>query len=240
MLSNVQSRLKGILKVSNLLKIVIVLLLVLLVYKTLQNVLFTPRYNDKYANAVDVYQEQESRSKDYIEKYKAKINALKGEKGLYYVNPPKAQIPQIDGLFGDLILVGDKVYTVGDKINGAEVVEIFAASVKIMWEGKEMMIEPMQAGGQPVASNNGGRESRGGARGGGNGERDGSQRRGDFFGGTDEERQARFEQMRARFEERMRDMSEEDRQRIRDRIERFMGQGGPGGPGGQGGPGGPR
>ena len=81
----------------------------------------------------------------YFTKYKMLADALK--KNNLFV-PPLAKrhpVTEVAGIFGDEVIIGDKLYKVGDKVGDATVVSIEAMQVTIEWDGKKKTFSPMDA-----------------------------------------------------------------------------------------------
>ena len=74
------------------------------------------------------------------------VESLK-KKNLFVPPPPKPKPPrQCQGIFGDEVLINGKWYKVGDTVPpGAKVLAIEAASVKLEWKGKEIIMAPIKA-----------------------------------------------------------------------------------------------
>ena len=81
----------------------------------------------------------------YFTKYKVLADALK--KNNLFVPPVAKQHPvtEVAGIFGDEVIIGDKLYKVGDKIGDATIVSIEAMQVIIEWDGKKKTFSPMDA-----------------------------------------------------------------------------------------------
>jgi len=172
-----------------------------------------------------------------MEKYFAKSKAIADElkkKNLFAPPTPKKHpVSQVLGILGSEALINGKWYKVGDKVGDARVVAIEPALVRIEWDGREKVFAPMQAG----SSGSGGprrggpemaRRTEGGPGAGaamvvvGPDRRQGPGR----FG------EEGFRGMRERWQ----NMSEGERQAMRERMrERFGGRRGPGGEGRDGG-----
>jgi len=74
------------------------------------------------------------------------IESLK-EKNMFVPPPPKPKPPrQCQGIFGDEVLINGKWYKVGDTVPpGAKILTVEAASVKLEWEGREIILAPIQS-----------------------------------------------------------------------------------------------
>ena len=59
--------------------------------------------------------------------------------------PKKHPVSQVSGILGDEVLINDKWYKVGDKVGDAKIVAIEPTQVKIEWEGKEKVFDPINA-----------------------------------------------------------------------------------------------
>ena len=93
----------------------------------------------------------------YFTKYKVLADALK--KNNLFAPPQQKQHPvqEISGIFGDEVIIRDKLYKVGDKVGDAKIVAIEATQVTIEWDGKKKTFSPMDA---KSSSQPGGRGSR--------------------------------------------------------------------------------
>jgi len=83
-----------------------------------------------------------------MEKYFVKSREIADElkkKNLFAPPPPKQPLKQVSGILGDEVLIKGKWYKVGDKVGDSKIVAIEAAQVRIEWEGKEIILAPMQA-----------------------------------------------------------------------------------------------
>lgn len=69
------------------------------------------------------------------------------QKDIFQPPPPKPQPPkEAQGILGDQALIAGKWYKVGDTVPpGAKVMKIEAAEVKLEWEGKEIVLAPINA-----------------------------------------------------------------------------------------------
>ncbi len=74
------------------------------------------------------------------------VEALK-KKNMFVPPSPKPKPPkQCQGIFGDEVLINGKWYKVGDTVPpGAKVLSVEAASVKLEWKGKEIILAPIQS-----------------------------------------------------------------------------------------------
>ncbi len=77
-------------------------------------------------------------------------DALK-QKDIFQPPPPKPQPPkEAQGILGDQALIAGKWYKVGDTVPpSAKVLKIEAAKVTLEWEGKEMVLAPINAASAP-------------------------------------------------------------------------------------------
>jgi hypothetical protein len=81
----------------------------------------------------------------YFTKYKMLADALK-KNNLFA--PPVAKrhpVTEVAGIFGDEVIIRDKLYKVGDKVGDATIVSIEATQVTIEWDGKKKTFSPMDA-----------------------------------------------------------------------------------------------
>ncbi|NQT02183.1 MAG: hypothetical protein HQ580_09180, partial [Planctomycetes bacterium] len=100
----------------------------------------------------------------YFTRYKVLADALK-KNNLFAPPPPKQHpVKEVTGIFGDEVIINNKLYKVGDKIGDATIVSIEATQVTIEWDGKKKTFSPMDAGGSSPPGGPGG--SRPTARGG--------------------------------------------------------------------------
>jgi len=74
------------------------------------------------------------------------IESLK-KKNMFAPPPPKPKPPkQCQGIFGDEVLIKGKWYKVGDTVPpGAKVLTVEATRVKLEWEGREIILAPIQS-----------------------------------------------------------------------------------------------
>jgi len=81
----------------------------------------------------------------YFTKYKMLADALK--KNNLFVPPVAKRHPvtEVSGIFGDEVIIGDKLYKVGAKVGDATIVAIEAMHVTIEWDGKKKTFSPMDA-----------------------------------------------------------------------------------------------
>jgi len=189
----------------------------------------------------------------YFAKYKVLADALKKNNLFAPPAPKQHPVKEVLGIFGDEVIIRDKLYKVGDKVGEAKIVAIGPTEVTIEWDGKETTFAPINSGGS--SQPDGPRDSRATARGGGPGPGGGSAQmvavgsagramggRGGmegFMGGMRErfqnmpetDRNRVMAEMRER-RERYMNMSEAERERFRaDMRERMMGGGRPSGGG---------
>jgi hypothetical protein len=81
----------------------------------------------------------------YFTKYKMLADALK-KNNLF--SPPVAKqhpVQEIAGIFGDEVIIRDKLYKVGAKVGEATIVSIESTQVTIEWDGKKKVFSPMDA-----------------------------------------------------------------------------------------------
>lgn len=100
----------------------------------------------------------------YFTKYKVLADALK-KNNLFAPPPPKQHpVSEVTGIFGEEVIIRDKLYKVGDKVADATIVSIESTQVTIEWDGKQKTFSPMDAGGSSQPGRAGG--SRASAKGG--------------------------------------------------------------------------
>ncbi|MHC4586447.1 MAG: hypothetical protein ACYS3N_18095 [Planctomycetota bacterium] len=188
----------------------------------------------------------------YFVKYKMLADALKKNNLFAPPAPKQHPVKEILGIFGDEVIIRDKLYKVGAKVGDATIVSIEATEVTIEWDGKKKTFSPMDAGGSSQPGRPGGSRptARGGpprpGGGGGSAQMVTVQSQGRPTGGPGGgmgSMMGRFQNMseadrdrfRAEMEERRNrymNMSEAEREKFRNEMrERMMGGGGRG-PGG--------
>ncbi|MCP4258544.1 MAG: DUF3106 domain-containing protein [Planctomycetes bacterium] len=119
---------------------------------------------EKIVNAAISQNTEEASDIDkYFTKYKVLADALK-KNNLFAPPPPKQHpVKEVTGIFGDEVIIRDKLYKVGDKVADATIVSIGSTQVTIEWDGKKKTFSPMDAGGssQPGGSRNSRASARG-------------------------------------------------------------------------------
>jgi hypothetical protein len=91
---------------------------------------------------------------DMDNKYKALADELK-KNNLFAPPPPKQHpVKEVVGIFGNEVIIRDKLYKVGDKVGDAKIVAIEPTQVTIEWDGKKKFFAPLEAKGssQPGGS----------------------------------------------------------------------------------------
>ena len=192
----------------------------------------------------------------YFAKYKMLADALKKNNLFAPPAPKQHPVKEVLGIFGDEVIIKDKLYKVGAKVGDATIVSIEATQVTIEWDGKKKTFSPMDA--KSSSQPGGPRGSRATARGGparpegggsaqmvtvqsqgGSGGRPGGgmgSMMGRFQNMSEPERDRFRAEMQER-RERYMNMSEAEREKFRNEMrERMMGGGGrpPGGGRGSG------
>lgn len=197
----------------------------------------------KAENAVKTAMTQSKPDPNELKKHlaKSKVVADGLKKKSIFVPAVQKQHPvkQVQGIWGDAMLIGDKWYKVGDKIGDANVVAIEPTKVRIVWQGQEKVFLPINAAMPSRPS--GPKRGKPGAEPPKPGEKESATKvqvqlqatpgMGRFEGMSREDMMSGMRGMRERFE----NMSPEERERLRAEMrERFGGRGGPGGgrPGG--------
>ncbi len=161
----------------------------------------------------------------YFTKYKVLADELKKNNLFAPPAPKQHPIKEVLGIFGDEVIIRDKLYKVGDKVGEAKIVAIGPTEVTIEWDGKEKTFRPIDAKGSSQPG--GPRGSRATARGGGSGTGAGSAQMvavgsaGRAMGGR-----GGMEGFMGGMRERFQNMPEADRNRVmaemRERRERYM------------------
>ncbi len=120
---------------------------------------------EKIVNTAVAQNTEDSNDIDkYFTKYKLLADAIK-KNNLFAPPPPKQHpVSEITGIFGDEVIIRDKLYKVGDKVADATIVSIESTQVTIEWDGKKKTFSPMDAGGSSQPGRGGG--SRASAKGG--------------------------------------------------------------------------
>lgn len=101
----------------------------------------------------------------YFTKYKVLADALK-KNNLFAPPPPKQHpVQEVTGIFGNEVIIRDRLYKVGDKVADATIVSIEPTQVIIEWDGKQKTFSPMDAkdSSQPARSGHSRASARGGA-----------------------------------------------------------------------------
>lgn len=81
----------------------------------------------------------------YFTKYKVLADALKKNNLFAPPVPKQHPVTEVAGIFGDEVIIGDKLYKVGDNVGDAKIVAIDAMQVTIEWDGKNKTFSPMDA-----------------------------------------------------------------------------------------------
>ncbi len=90
----------------------------------------------------------------YFAKYKALANELKKNNLFAPPAPKQHPVKEVWGIFGDEVIIRDKLYKVGDMVGEAKIVAIGPTKVTIEWDGKKKTFAPFDAKGssQPGGS----------------------------------------------------------------------------------------
>ena len=100
-------------------------------------------------NAAEHSKADPNDTEKYLAKSKTLADKLK-KKNLFVPPKPKQQpVKQVSGIMGQEALINGKFYKVGDKIADAKIVAIEPKQVTIKWEGKEIILAPLNAAGTP-------------------------------------------------------------------------------------------
>ena len=165
-----------------------------------------------------------------VEKYLTDSKTIADElkrKNLFAPPPPKQQpIKQVWGILGNEVLINDKWYKVGDMIQDAKIVAIEPVRIKVEWDGREITLAPIDAvssspvgpkpkGPEVAKAGTGGRAEMVAVR------PEGSQ----MFGRGDRGGDGRFRpgdrtQLGEGIRERLQNMSERDKERLRAEMQR--------------------
>ena len=96
--------------------------------------------------------------KSVIAKSCAMADALKKANLFSPPEPKRHPVTSVAGILGDEVLIGDKWYKAGDKVQDARIVAVEATQVRIEWDGREKAFAPLQttdqlgSGGSPRTS----------------------------------------------------------------------------------------
>lgn len=94
--------------------------------------------------------EQNTEDASNIDKYFTESKKIADElkkKNLFAPPAPKQHpVRDIEGIFGDEVIINSKLYKVGDKIADAKIISIGTTQVTIEWDGKKKTFSPMDAG----------------------------------------------------------------------------------------------
>lgn len=98
---------------------------------------------------------QDNRNTQDMDRYFAGFRALADElkkNNLFAPPPPKHHpVKEVQGIFGEEVLIEDKWYKVGDRVAEAKIVSIGPTEVKIEWDGREQVFSPI-SGSNPEGS----------------------------------------------------------------------------------------
>lgn len=102
---------------------------------------------DRVAQALTRNAPDANAVKPYLDKAREMAEALK-KKNLFSKEPPKEHpVKQIDGILGAEVLIGDKLYKVGEKVGDATITAIEPTRVTVEWNGQKKTFSPFEADG---------------------------------------------------------------------------------------------
>lgn len=101
------------------------------------------RVESEIEKAIASSKHDEEAVKKSLAKYTDAANELK-KKNLFAPPPAKPGPPRCTGILGDMAILNGKGYKVGEDAGGAKVVAIDAKEVTVMWDGKEMKLQPFK------------------------------------------------------------------------------------------------
>ena len=81
----------------------------------------------------------------YFAKYKVLADALKKNNLFAPPAPKQHPVKEVLGIFGDEVIIRDKLYKVGDKVGEAKIVAIGPTEVTIEWDGNTKTFAPIDA-----------------------------------------------------------------------------------------------
>ncbi|MBN1806782.1 MAG: hypothetical protein JW837_16155 [Sedimentisphaerales bacterium] len=114
----------------------------------------------KAKNIIDAAVKQNTEDANNIDKHFAKYRKLADElkeKNLFAPPAPKQHpVSEISGILGDEVIIGDRLYKVGDRVADAKILSIEPTQVTIEWDGKETTFSPIDAGGSSPPDRPGG------------------------------------------------------------------------------------
>ena len=103
--------------------------------------------DDRVAQALTRSVPDANEVKPYLDKAREVAEALK-KKNLFSKEPPKEHpVKQIDGILGAEVLIGDKLYKVGEKVGDATILAIEPTKVTVEWNGQKKTFSPFEADG---------------------------------------------------------------------------------------------
>jgi len=106
------------------------------------------RINERI-EAASVESKQDAAVDKSLAKSREAADELK-KKNLFAPSAPNQKpVKQVTDILGDEALINGKWYKVGDKIKDATIVAIEPAQIRIEWEGKEIVLEPINAESAP-------------------------------------------------------------------------------------------
>jgi hypothetical protein len=97
-------------------------------------------------NAIDHNNTDPDDMERYFAKYKALADELKKNNLFTPPAPKQHPVKEVSGILGNEVIIGDKLYKVGDMVGDAKIVAIGPNQVTIEWDGKEKTFSPADAG----------------------------------------------------------------------------------------------
>ena len=93
--------------------------------------------------ALAIDSKKDDRPKEFQSQYVKTAKKLK-EKSLFTPPPPEKKNPitRIDGIIGNSVLIGGKLYKEGDKKGDAKILSIDPKSITVLWNKQEIQITP--------------------------------------------------------------------------------------------------
>jgi len=106
-------------------------------------VLETDSIRQRIEKALAIDSKNDDRLKEFQSQYVKTAKKLK-EKSLFTPPPPEKKNPitRIDGIIGNSVLIGGKLYKKGDKIGDAKILSIDPKSITVRWNKQEIQITP--------------------------------------------------------------------------------------------------
>ncbi len=133
--------------ISKGLLVISLLLVVAMAVKVLAFGTMSIRMPGRIRSAVEHGKCDDEATKERLAKFTETAGKLKAKN--MFAPAPKPKPPGCTGILGDTVIINGKGYKVGEEVGGAKIVAIGPKEVTILWEGKEMKIQPFAKMPQP-------------------------------------------------------------------------------------------